>query len=321
MAGIFGQDAYRAYKKDMDKVVSEQRHAQLMQIDANYVHWFERLTNAKSLPERQICRRELKKIVDSYGMDLKYAVIPENRDKLITSCLPMVLALASKTLSKCKNNIYMEDLVQAGNLGLILGVDNALKTPQIKDGLSKTRAKLSTYLYFWVRKYMYQEAFQSNGFSGTVRDKEAATKYATFVIQRQEDNDGDEMANDRWDVKKVANTVTHDFKDLVMIEDEAKKFQAESKKMFSILSDKEKKILFMAYGIDTPNNIIYTQSEIAKAMGLSQPMIAKYMKNIMWKLQHSIKGMASGIDMINALCLIQNVDMTKVDDSAWKMPA
>ena len=58
MAGIFGQDAYRAYKKDMDKVVSEQRHAQLMQIDANYVHWFERLANAKSLEETLIYRLE-----------------------------------------------------------------------------------------------------------------------------------------------------------------------------------------------------------------------------------------------------------------------
>ena len=34
----------------------------------------------------------------------------------------------------------------------------------------------------------------------------------------------------------------------------------------------------------------------------------------------SVKGMAKGQDMINALCLIQGIDMTKVDDSAWRMP-
>lgn len=318
MAGMFGQGLYRAFKKDMDQIVSEQRHAQLMQIDANYAHWFEKLTTAETIQQRQLCRKELKKIVDSYGMDLKYELIPENRDKLIISCLPMVLAVAAKTLGRCKSNVAMEDLVQAGNLGLVLGVDHVLKTPVEKDGISKSKAKLSTYLYFWIRKYVYQEAYQnSNGFGGTHRDKEEANKYSKVIIQ-DHDSEND-MQNDRWDIENDVK-MTNDFKDLVMIEDEAKKFQQESKKMFSILSNQEKKVLFMAYGIDTPANTIYSGTEIAKMLGKSNAWVTNTMKNIMWKLQHSVKGMAKGQDMINALCLIQGIDMTKVDDSAWRMP-
>ena len=322
MAGIFGGENYRTFKKEMDSIVSKTVHNQLMEIDPNYVHWVEKLAKAEHLEQRQLARREIKKIVDSYNMDLKLEVIPQNREKLIVSCLPMVLMLAAKTLPKCRGTVYMDDLVQAGNLGLILGVDNALKTPVHHEAMNKNKAKLSTYLYFWIRKYMYIEAFRNSmGFSGTISDKEAANKYATVILSKHRDENGDEMQNDLHDVDKEIMK-SNDFKDLLVVEDEARKFQDESKKMFSILNPKEKKILFMAYGIDTPNNNIYTLEEIGKALGMPRSNVSRTMKNILWKLQHQVKGMASGYDMINAFCLIQGVDMSKLDDikDEWKMP-
>lgn len=322
MAGIFGGENFRTFKKEMDEIVSKTVHNQLMEIDPNYKYWVERLAKAKHYEERVICRRELKKIVGSYNMDVKLQVIPENRDKLIVSCLPMVLMLAAKTLPKCRGTVYMDDLVQAGNLGLILGVDNALKTPVHKEAINKNKAKLSTYLYFWIRKYMYIEAFRNSmGFSGTIADKEAANKYATVVLSKHRNSDGDEMTNDLHDVDKEIMK-SNDFKDLLVVEDEARKFQDQSKKMFSILSPKEKKILFMAYGIDTPNEVIYSMTEIGKQLGMPTSNVSRTMKNILWKLQHSVKDKATGYDMINAFCLIQGVDMSKLEDikNEWTMP-
>lgn len=321
MPGIYGGSLYKAYKAEMEKIVAKTRHEQLMSIDDEYRKFFELLaTKGNTLEQRQMYRRRLKQIADSYEYDFKFKRIPANRDKLIISMLPMVLALAKKYLSYCRNTVYMEDLVQAGNLGCIIGVDRILNTP-VDQRAKYDKIKVSSYVYPWVKKYIFEEAFgKSTGFGGTVRDKEAANKFATIVPQKQENNN-DDYLNDTWDVDQRVMK-SNGFKDLVIIEDEVKKFQAQSKKMFSILSTNDKNLLFMAYGIDTPNGIIYTQAECAKHFGTTVNVIRKRMENIMWKLKRATKDTVSGHDMINAYCLIQGLDLRDINvDDAWKISA
>ena len=42
MPGIFGAKTYALYKKEMDSIVSKERHAQLMSIDPEYANAFKK---------------------------------------------------------------------------------------------------------------------------------------------------------------------------------------------------------------------------------------------------------------------------------------
>ena len=318
MPGIFGADIYRRYKAEMEKIVSSTRHNQLMEIDPEYAKWAKLLAEpGTTLAQRQLYRKKIAEIVKSYGMDLKFQTVKANRDKLIIMCLPLVLDLAKKYIGKCRGNIYFEDLVGAGNLGAVIGVDKVLNTP-VQKVPEYSKLKYTTYVYNWIRKYIMAEAFgNSTGFGGTVRDKEAANKYATILIQPK-DKDGEDYPNDLWDVDRK-QMKTNDFKDLIMVEDEAKRFQAESKRMFSMISKRDREVLFDAYGIDTPNGVVYTQAELAKKYGVTQGTISKWLTNILWKLQRATKGNIKGEDLIAGLALIQGVDMSKIPGGdAWK---
>lgn len=318
MPGIFGGDLYKTYKSEMEKLVSKTRHEQLMIIDDEYRKFFNLLaTKGQTLEQRQLYRKKLKAIADSYEHDFKFKRIPANREKIIIMCLPMVLDLAKRYLPMCRGNIYMEDLVQAGNLGCIIGVDNILNA-SVDDKVKYEKVKISSYVYFWIKKYILMEAFGSTGFGGTQRDKVEATKYAQVVVNHG-DESGDDYPNDLWDVdRKVMKT--NDFKDLVMIENEVRKFKDFSKKMFGILSSRDKKLLFMAYGIDTPNGVVYTQEELAKEFGETRGIVKRRLENIMWKLKRVTKDNFNGHDMINAYCMIQGLDLRDIDvRDAWKL--
>ena len=81
MAGIFGGENYRTFKKEMDSIVSKTVHNQLMEIDPNYVHWVEKLAKAEHLEQKQLARREIKKIVDTQYEHAK-TLLSENKDML-----------------------------------------------------------------------------------------------------------------------------------------------------------------------------------------------------------------------------------------------
>jgi RNA polymerase sigma factor (sigma-70 family) len=319
MPGQYGSNSYTIYRKELEKVVDQLRHEKMMEIDPQYAQQFAKLTAKEaSRGDRLLALKQMQKRLKAQGFDkpqsigkIQFKKNHGNRDKMIISCLPMVVSVAKKILWNSKSSVQFDDLIQSGNLGLVIAADNYLNTAFPADA---TPAKFSTYAYFWIYKYIFEESVRSGTIlSGTKRDVYDANRYTQIVVQKSHDDD-DELPNDRWDMKTAK-----DFSELHIIEDEAKRFRHESEKLFKVLSKQEKRIIFLLYGIDTPKNIIYTQAEIAQIVGKSPAQISKDIKNIIWKLQHFAKDFVNGEDLIATLSILQGVDLSKVDFKDWTM--
>ncbi|MBA7603681.1 RNA polymerase sigma factor RpoD [subsurface metagenome] len=75
----------------------------------------------------------------------------ESSKELIVSHLDFVIAIAKKAKSRFPC-VELDDLIQAGNLGLTKAAKNFDRHKADKRG-----AKFSTYAYFWIKKYLIQE--------------------------------------------------------------------------------------------------------------------------------------------------------------------
>lgn len=317
MAGIMGSRSFDMYRKEMAKVVSENKHRQLIDIDPVYRDAWEKfckaVDNKEPLAVRQLYKKKMTAIANKYEFDLKFTKCKANRDKLIISCLPMVVALAKRMIGKAKSGVYMDDLIQAGNLGLIMAADRYINTP-IPAG--KKEAKFSTLAYMWIFKYIQEEAYRhATPFGGeSARNAYLATQLTTTLEQKAR-KDGEEFTNDTWDDASMNKLI--DLRDFAIVSDEVKSFRKNSEKLFSVLSKEEKKILFMAYGISTPNNQIYSQREIAKMLGMTDASVSRSIAASLRKLTYTAKGLSTGVDMITALAQLHGVDLSQIPE--WSL--
>lgn len=317
MAGIMGSRSFDMYRKEMAKVVSENKHRQLIDIDPVYRDAWEKfckaVDNKEPLAVRQLYKKKMTAIANKYEFDLKFTKCKANRDKLIISCLPMVVALAKRMIGKAKSGVYMDDLIQAGNLGLIMAADRYINTP-IPAG--KKEAKFSTLAYMWIFKYIQEEAYRhATPFGGeSARNAYLATQLTTTLEQKAR-KDGEEFTNDTWDDASMNKLI--DLRDFAIVSDEVKSFRKNSEKLFSVLSKEEKKILFLAYGISTPQNTIYSQREIAKMLGMTDASVSRSIASSLRKLSYSAKGLVSGTDMILGLAQLHGVDLSQIPE--WSL--
>lgn len=314
MAGILGSRSFDTYRREMARIVSENKHQQLLAIDPEYREAWEKFLKATEekdkMPVRQMYKKKMASIAAKYKNDLKFTKSKANRDKLIISCLPMVVAMAKRFIGRAKSSVHMDDLIQAGNLGLCIAADNYLKS-SVAEG--QREAKFSTVAYAWIFKYVSEEAHrQSTPFGGqSAHVAYQANMLTTTLAQTATGEDGD-FTNDTWDDSNMNKL--REFKELTIASDELKAFRMQSKKLFSILNKEEKRILFMAYGIDTPNNVVYSAEEIGKMLGVARQTIWRAIKNAIYKLNYSARGQVSGTDLLNFMAQIHAVDMSQVPE-------
>ena len=312
-----GSRSFDTYRKEMAQVVSENKHRQLLDIDPDYREAWEKFCKAQANKEsyevRRMYKNKMAAIANKYDFDLKFTKCKANRDKLIISCLPMVVSLAKRFIGKAKSGVYMDDLIQAGNLGLIMAADRYIKTP-IPAG--KKEAKFSTMAYMWIFKYIQEEAYRhATPFGGESARNAYLAANLTQTLEQRAKKDGDEFTNDTWDDASMNKLI--DLKEFVIVSDEVRAFREQSKKLFSVLSKEEKKILFMAYGISTPQNTIYSQKEIAKILGMSEATVSRSIAASLRKLSYSARGNVSGVDLITALAQLHGVDLSQLPE--WSM--
>lgn len=317
MAGIMGSRSFDTYRKEMAQVVSENKHRQLLDIDPDYREAWEKFCKAQADKEafavRQMYKKKMAAIANKYEFDLKFTKSKANRDKLIISCLPMVVSLAKRFIGKAKSGVYMDDLIQAGNLGLIMAADRYIKTPV---PVGKKEAKFSTMAYMWIFKYIQEEAYRhATPFGGESARNAYLAANLTQTLEQRAKKDGDEFTNDTWDDASMNKLL--DLKEFAIVSDEVRAFREQSKKLFSVLSKEEKKILFMAYGISTPQNTIYSQREIAKMLGMSEATVSRSIAASLRKLTYSARGNVSGVDLITGLAQLHGVDLSQLPE--WSM--
>lgn len=289
----------------------QQYHKILLNKDENYKKLYNDYLNTPSKKNKKEKLSALMSYVEQLKKEekfsddekLTFSKMTVSRDRIIKGTMLLAASVARMFAPRAKAHVDFDDLLQAAYLGLIVAADKYIDTPYIG-----RPAKFSTFAYTWIKKYVKEEIRNQNSmYGGHIRDKEAAQ-----YIYKIESHVNSENPNDVYD--KVS---TNDFSEIKVIEHELKSFERDSRLLFEPLTKKEKQMLFLAYGIDTPDDTIYSITEIANKMGVSKAKISRDIKNIMWKLTHMTRGNLKGRDLIANLLLLHGIDISKTE---WAMP-
>jgi RNA polymerase primary sigma factor len=241
------------------------------------------------------------------------------REKLILSHLPFVIAMAKKMSSKLAPT-EIEDLVQAGNLGLV-------KASQMFNPLKAklSGARFATYAFPWINKFMIEEHKKAK-YSVHVPDKrmrQVLLKHKiesnlAQVLGRQPISDeiASKLAIKEGLTSDNAKTLLHEINiadieitsiyknvgrdtkttigDLIIDPDSIERniddivddlsLSEEIRKPLSELNEKERSILEIRFGIGT--GVAWTLEDIAKKWKVSKERIRQIEAKALRKLRH-----------------------------------
>lgn len=231
-----------------------------------------------------------------------------NREALIKSCMLMVLKVAKEFWwATGKRTVPLDDVIQAGNLGLTIAVDRYLSSA-VPSGMRE--AKFSTYAYPWIKKYVLDELNITSQqlTTGTRAAYENRLAGAQFVSK----DDTKEGKDDEYE-SPINNDLRSDFKtgqEVLDAEDKQKQYTAILKKAFSGLTEIERKVLADSYGIGDRDPM--TLMELSAKYGMSASGIRATIKRAHGKIYWGIsekerEAMAhfdtiAGIDLRAMLC-------------------
>jgi RNA polymerase sigma factor (sigma-70 family) len=205
--------------------------------------------------------KQLKGVRRLYEGDTsKFEPIPENREHLIKTLMPMVVSQAKHIAKKYGSRIEYDDCINSGLQGAIIATDKYIEKSQIE----MQPAKLSTYAFSYICKYINEYCASVNTIlsHGTTKWTEASNSYVMSGNQTYQD-EGKQV-----EFFDIAND-----KNLMSTQSAAKEEQefAEhlSKELFSKISELDKEILFMTFGVGAIDNRTYSVKEIATKLGCS----------------------------------------------------
>ena len=170
----------------------------------------------------------------------------EARNQLIQTHLRMVVNIARQYL---RPSVEMLDLIQEGNIGLIKAVDMFDPTQG---------HRLTTLAFYWINKHIQR-----------FLDHEPKD----LVSLDMEINDGSEhllLSDTIEDKGTILGDPTIPHIDTVM---EYEERQRQVRQIWSRLSERERKVLRLLYGIDLRRS--YTVSEVAKMLRLSKVRVCQ----------------------------------------------
>ena len=180
----------------------------------------------------------------------------EARNKLIEHNIRLVVFLAKKY----ENTGYdLEDLVSIGSIGLIKGINTCKMDKNIKLATYCSRCIANEILMF-LRK-----------------NKKRRTEIS-FEDALNYDAEGNELH-----LEDILGTE----EDIVYKEFEAKIDKRALEKELNSLSDREKHIMKLRYGLN--NTEEYTQKEVASMLGISQSYISRIEKKVIRRLKSTMK--------------------------------
>ena len=175
----------------------------------------------------------------------------EARSKLIEHNLRLVAHIVKKYET---NNCDADDLIGIGTVGLIKGIDSFSPDKNVR---------LTTY----IAKCAENEILMN------FRSNKKNLKNVSLFDGISFDNEGNEIT-----ILDVLKTDNPDYADEIYKQDNIKLLR----KYLSILSPREKDIIFKRYGIDGSDE--YTQKEIAKELGISRSYVSRIEKRAITKI-------------------------------------
>ena len=151
----------------------------------------------------------------------------------------------------------MEELISIGSIGLIKGIDNFKEDKQIR---------LATFCSKCIENEMLMY-FRST-------KKQAKDVYLNEPIGA--DKEGNEIS-----LIDILESIDEDVSEKLWIEDNLKVLK---KNIYEVLTPRERKIIFMRYGIPDGKKE-YTQREVAAKLGISRSYVSRIEKRALDKLK------------------------------------
>lgn len=178
----------------------------------------------------------------------------EARKILIEKNLRLVAYVAKRYVSA---DMDMEELISIGSIGLIKGIDNFKEDKQIR---------LATFCSKCIENEMLMY-FRST-------KKQAKDVYLNEPIGA--DKEGNEIS-----LIDILESIDEDVSEKLWIKDNLK---ALKKNIYEVLTPRERKIIFMRYGIPDGKKE-YTQREVAAKLGISRSYVSRIEKRALDKLK------------------------------------
>ena len=178
----------------------------------------------------------------------------EARNKLIEHNLRLVVYIAKRYET---NPIFMEDLISIGSIGLIKAVNTFKRDKNIK---------LVTYASRCIENEILMFLRRNN-----------KVKYEVSI---------DEPLNVDWDGNELLlSDILGTDEDVISkgLEDEVDRRLL--RQALGLLSERERSIIELRFGIDRKDGKEFTQKEVADMMGISQSYISRLEKKIMKRLK------------------------------------
>lgn len=234
---------------------------------------------------------------------INFVTNEDNRDRLILSVIPMVESLARQYANVTPARIEFEDLLQAGTIGSIIAADRWLTTPV--DARISKNAKFSTMSYSWILKYIkeYIAGSMSILSHGVTKSYDAALSTVSSgdaCISNSDDNN-----TTLFDM--ISNTSGIDDAEtkeqLVFLSDL-------SKKMFSSLTLKEKRIIFAYFGIDREKPLHL--DEIGQQLNISKSATFLIVNECIRKMSEIVKS----TELVSYAAFMFGADLSMLEE--WK---
>lgn len=182
-----------------------------------------------------------------------------------------------------KRNVPLDDVIQAGNLGLVIAADNYLNASLPSNVRT---AKFSTYAYAWIKKYVLDELNLTSQQLSTGTRAAYENRLKGMVFQSKDDT----MPGKEGDYESLVNNdLKSDFKtgqDILEIEQKHKQYTIIMQRAIGTLNSQEKRILQQSYGLGDQDAM--TLSEIAQKEGLSTSGVRAIIKRCHHKIYWSM---------------------------------
>jgi RNA polymerase sigma factor (sigma-70 family) len=234
----------------------------------------------------------------------------ENREHLIKDLMPLVAKIAKSIAFKYKNKVEIEDCQSAGLQGAIDATDRYIKNSKIK----KQPAKLSSFAYPYIVKYVNEYCWQNNSILSYGHTKWEDACNNTIVSSGNEsaksrngNNDGnDEM----FDYYNHENLQCAEFSIEEKTDVEAKKW---SNQLFGNLSKFDKQVVFLSFGIGQFESEPLEPQAVAKRLKCSKREVRDILAVSLEKMRNNI-----GDESIpEALKTLRESNLSKTDE--WKL--
>lgn len=277
-----------------------------VQYSTSTIQFLKDLTSVSNKPHDPSKVRTSKKYRKLYENDTsKFDPVPENREHLIHTLMPMVVKLAKGIAMKYNAKIEYDDCISAGMQGAIIATDIYIR----KSAIAPQVAKLSTYAHSYIEKYIKEYCRSTNSLlsHGPTKWGHAAQK---FVLSGNQQYGDEGRKTEFFDISNDPSLQTLQKKPDVSQHITVRKA---SSRLFGALTAPDKKILFMSFGVGSINTKSQSVQQIAKALKISsndvKASLSKTMSNIRATLKED--------EIESTLQLLNSTDLTKIPE--WNL--